>query len=166
MIIVSGKVTDAGRAYALIIPEISGECPESIKFGFLPDLAKALLSLKGWLMPGRDMPAWVDTKPKFATPDEIHAMCEALLDPRIDCWGCKIVSAETRIAHEYAYVCDLEDVEIYYDGIDTNDYGIREAVSRITDQSIRHAMLDCLVEYDRNLDAPGLVRQIHKQIDE
>jgi hypothetical protein len=151
MIGLSGKFSDAGRAYVLIIPEIPGERPADSKFGFLPTLAKYLLSIKG-----------LESK----NADEIHAMSEALLDPGIDPWGCKLVSAEHRIAYEYAWVSDIDDVAIYCDENFTDEYQIRSAVARITDRSVLHAMIDALVELDRDLDMPGFVKQVHKQIDE
>lgn len=164
MISLSGKTSDAGRAYALIKPEIPGEAPEHIVFGFLPVVAEDMLMWKGWRRPGSD--AAKIPGEKILTTDEIHAACEALLDPCIDPWGYRIVSAETVVANEFAYVCDLEDVQAYYEGDETDPLQICAAVAQVTDRSIIHAMLDMLVEFDKDLLFPGLLAQIHRQIDE
>lgn len=164
MISFSGKTSDAGRAYALIKPEIPGEAPEHIVFGFLPVVAEKMLMWKGWRRPGSESESIPGEK--ILTPDEIHAGCEALLDPCIDPWGYRIVSAERVIAKEFAFVCDIEDVRAYYDGDETDPLKICEAVSKTTDRSIIHAMLDMLCEFDKDLLFPGLLAQIHRQIDE
>lgn len=164
MISLSGKTSDSGRAYALLKPEIPGESPEHMVFGFLPTLAEKILAWKGWRRPGSD--AAKIPGEKILTPDELHAACQALLDPHIDTWGYRLVSAETVVAKGFAWLCDLDDVMTYYDGSETDELKIRAAVAQETDHSIIHCMLDMQVEFDKDLSFPGLVRRIHTQIDE
>lgn len=145
---------DDQRAYALIMPEIPGECPESVMFGFAQRLADRLLMWKGW-------------SPAQRTPDEINATLEALKDPTIDAWGCTLIEAQHRIVPEAAWVADLDALRPYYQGPVTDDeYAIREWIEHhTTDRRVKHALFDLLVEQDRDLDAPGLVDQIRQQMD-
>jgi hypothetical protein len=156
MIAFSGKhLLSCQRAYALIVPEMSGERPEYAKFGFAPRLADYLLGVHGWDKSRR-------------TDDEISAMVQALFDPMIDVWGCRLIEAQHRVVHDVAWVLDLADLHPYYDGPATDDeYVIREWIERhLRDLSIKHILLDALVQYDGDLDAPGLLAQIHRQLDE
>lgn len=141
-------------AYALISPAIDGERPESVNFGFANKLAELVLMWRGWEKERR-------------TQDEVNATVEALMTAEIDLWGYKLVRAETLVMQEAAWTLDFDDVKIYFDGQPTADeYAVRARVASINDNSIRHAMLDCLVAEDKDLDAPGLVASIHAQIDE
>lgn len=184
MIELSGKhlLTDQ-RAYALICPEILGERPETECFGFAPKLADFLLSMKGWLKDASpdeiegEISSMKRADPTFnadlqrervRTPDEIWATIQALLDPYIDAWGYRLVEAQHRVMRAAAWTLDISDLLPYYDGQATDDEDIIRdwCEHNIRDLGVRHILLDALVQHDRDLDAPGLLEQIHRQLDE
>ena len=162
MIRLSGKLTPGKRAYALVCPEIPGEAPERVIFGWAHDLARLVLGwkLSSWLP--KDSTVWSDEE-----RDEAAATIEAIQDPRIDAWGYKLAEAHHLVAQEAAWGLDLEDIQPFYEGPETQDeYQIREWCERfITDLSVRHTLLDGLVEVDKDL-SPALVAQIRAQMDE
>lgn len=189
MIVFSGKTSNIGHVYTLIKPGIEGETPEQIYFGYLPDLAEIMLLSQGWCRPGSDREAHGYIP---MTRDEVHAACEALLDPAIDCWGYKIVSGETMIARHYAYLADLDDVFSYYDGPqsdceqayaerepvrgengsvsyvvidDPMELRICESVAQTKDRLAIHAMIDELSQLDEDFQ-PDIVKRLHLQLDE
>lgn len=183
MITFSGKhlLTDP-RAYALVCP-VSEASGETECFGFAPKLAALLLSWKGWWqeMPvgqrEEEMENAQRADPTFdpdvqrqriCTQDEINATIQALLDPRIDVWGYRLVEAQHRVMRAAAFLLDLDDLLPYYEGPATEDeIEIREWIQwNVRDCGIKHILLDAMVEYDRDLGAPGLLDQIHQQIDE
>lgn len=183
MIRLSGKhlVTDQ-RAYALVCPATE-ESGETEHFGFAPKLADFLLSWHGWWreMPASEFDEEIESsrradktfdpdvqRQRIRTPDEIRACIHALLYPAIDVWGYRLVEAQHRVMRAAAYLLDLDDLVPYYEGPATNDeIDIREWVQwNVRDCGIKHVMLDAMVEYDRDLDAPGLLAQMHAQIDE
>lgn len=161
MIKLSGKMTHGRRAYALVCPEIPGEAPEHVEYGWAPELARMALGWKlGRWLP-RDTTTWTD-----AQRDEASAMIEAIRDPAIDAWGYRLVDAQHCVVRDAVWTLDLDDVTPYYDGPDTTDeYAIREWCERISDLSIKHVLVDLLADLDRKL-TPDLVAQIHAQIDE
>lgn len=138
------------KAYALIMPE-TFEAPELVHFGFAETLAEKLLFWKGM----------------ERTADEIQATIEALQNPAINLWGCKLVPAEWKIVSEAAYTLDLEELKPYYEGTSSDEYEIRAwcATNLGKDHTIIHLLLDMLVDEDRDLDEAGLVEAIHHQID-
>lgn len=183
MIRLSGKHLIAGqRAYALVCPA-TDESGETEHFGFAPKLADLLLLWKGWW---KDMPAELLEKEiesacradqtfdpdlqrqRIRTQGEITACIQALFDPRIDVWGYRLVEAQHRVMRAAAFLLDLDDLAPYYHGPVTDDeIEIREWIEwNVLDCGIKHLLLDLMVEYDRDLDAPGLLAQIHAQIDE
>ena len=184
MIILSSKhLAIYQRAYALICPEIPGECPGTECFGFAPKLADFLLGMKGWM---KDAPAdeieeeirsMERADPTFnaglqrgrvRTPDEIRTTIQALLDPHIDMWSYRLVEAQHRVMRAAAWTLDLADLLPYYRRAQTDDeIVIREwCEHNIRELGVKHILLDLLVQYDRDLDAPGLIEQIHRQLDE
>lgn len=175
MIKLSGKylMTDH-RAYALVFPETS-EGNETEKFGYAPKLADFLLSLRGWIKADADkehLAALTDADPsanlaRLRTDDEINATIQALLDPMIDVWGCKLVEAQHRVVRAAAWLLPLDELAPYYEGAATDEIEIREWIEwNVRDCGIKHVLLDAMIEYNRDLDAPGLLAQIHAQIDE
>lgn len=183
MIRLSGKHLLTGqRAYALVCPA-TDESGETEHFGFAPKLADLLLSWKGWWreMPAAELEEEIMAvlradktfdpdlqRQRIRTQDEIRACIQALLDPHIDVWGYSLVEAQHRVMRSAAFLLPLEDLLPYYEGAATKDeIEIREWVEcKVRDCGIKHVMLDAMVEYDRDLDAPGLLAQIHAQIDE
>jgi hypothetical protein len=183
MIRLSGKHFLADpRAYALICPA-SEESGESEVFGFAPKLADLLLSWKGWWndMPAEELEAEIEDaqradktlapdlqRKRIRTPDEINACIQALLDPRIDAWGYRLVEAQRRVTRAAALLLPLDDLIPHYEGPETDDeIEIREWIEwNVRDCWVKHVLLDAMIEYDRDLDAPGLLAQIHRQIDE
>lgn len=170
------------RAYALVCPA-SEESGESEVFGFAPKLADLLLLWKGWWkeMPADALEEKIESaqradktfdpelqRKRIRTPDEIDACIQALLDPSIDVWGYQLVEAQHRVMRAAAFLLDLDDLLPYYQGKKTDDeIEIREWIQwNVRDCGIKHILLDAMIEYDRDLDAPGLIAQIHIQIDE
>lgn len=154
MIFLDGRTTEQ-RAMVLRKPEIPGEAPEYYVFGWPERLADLLLQWQGWSKDQR-------------TPDEIAATLQALRDPAIDLAGYKLLDADRAIiAREAAWLLPMEDIIPYFPDISTDEYAIREWTARyVRDAGILHGLLDAMVEHDKDLDAPGLVAQIHRQIDE
>ena len=141
------------KAYALIKPA-SDEAPAYTFFGWPLDCAERFML---WAQP--QLPR---------TQDEIEAAFEVLRNPQIDKYGYKLVDAHTVVVREAAWACDLEDVQLYYEGPPTVDeYAIRQWVEVHTSNlGTKHALLELLAEVDRELDDPDLVRQIAAQLDE
>jgi len=183
MIRLSGKHLLTGqRAYALVCPA-TAESDETEHFGFAPQLADLLLSWQGWWreMPAAELDAELKAvqradktfdpdvqRQRIRTQDEINACIQALLDPAIDVWGYRLVEAQHRVMRAAAFLLDLDDLAPYYEGPDTDDeIEIRGWVQwNVRDCGIKHEMLESMVEYDRDLNVPGLLAQIHAQIDE
>lgn len=182
MIAFSGKhLLSNDRAYALICPA-SEEAGETEVFGFAPKLADLLLSWSGWWqeMPAGQLEEQLEhvrradhtfnrelQRQRIRTEDEINATIQALLDPAIEA-GYRLVEAQHRVMRAAAFLLPLDDLLPYYEGPKTEDeIEIREWMQwQIRDCGIKHRLLDAMVEYDRALDAAGLLAQIHHQIDE
>lgn len=159
----TGKLVEAQRAYALTIPEVPGEAPELTRFGWAHNLAREVYRRVTGFSPTRDTGLWSD-----AERDEIVATIEALLDPHIDVAGHRLREAQHVVVREAAWLLDLEDLRPYYAGPPTGDeYVIRAWVEEhVRDLGIKHALLDMMIEHDRDLGDRDLVAQIHRQLDE
>jgi hypothetical protein len=160
MIKLTGKLTNGRRVYALICHE-TDEPLEAAIFGWEPKLARLALGWKmsNWLP--LDSTKWTDEQ-----IDEASAMIEAIRDPAIDAWGYQLVDAHRCVVSEAAWTLRLDDLTRYYEGGSRDEYEIREWCARfICDLRVKHALLDMLVEFDRNL-TPEVVAQIHAQLDE
>ena len=123
---------------------------------------------------------------RVRTPDEIHACIQALLNPQIDLWGYRLVEAQERVMRAAAWLLDLGDLLPYFAGdpriARTLRAGMRgdrneafyEAESafrtwiewNVRDLGIQHILLDAMVAHDSDLNEPGLLAQIHRQLDE
>jgi hypothetical protein len=182
MIKFSGKhLLTSQRAYALVCPATQ-DGGETEHFGFAPKLADMLLSWKGWWkIPADELEDEIESarradktfdpklqRHRIRTNDEINACIQALLDPHVDVWGYRLVEAQHRVMRAAAFLLDLYDISKYYEGPATDDeIEIREWIRRnVRDCGIKHLMLDAMIEYNRELDVPGLLAQIHAQIDE
>lgn len=202
MIRLSGKhLLVTPRAFALICPETS-ERPENEVFGFADSLADQLLSWKGWMKQYQSVDEFekelfaikqadptFDTdlqRKRIRTQDEITACVQALLDPKIDVWGYRLVEAQHRVVRAAAWLLETETLLPYFEGdsaiarqIRTKRPGVMDEAFYDAEQAfrswfehhplelgIRHILLDAMVEYDRDLDAPNLLDQIHRQMDE
>lgn len=149
-----GKYVEGRKAYVLRKPAIPGETEALYIFGWPETLADRLLM-------------WLGKEKDERTPDELAATLEALTDPAIDVSGYRLLVADRAlVAQEAAGLLDLEDLDIQYPGKSDDEYQIREYCARIRDAGILHDWLDAMTTYDKDLDAPGLVEQIHRQIDE
>jgi len=98
----------------------------------------------------------------------INATIQALFDPHINLWGFRLVEAQHLVVKEAAWLLDLDELTLYYEGPSTDDeYQIREWIEHnVRELGIKHLFLDAMVEYDKDLHYPDLLNQIYAQLDE
>lgn len=163
-----GTAPTGQRAYALVIPAEFSAMQAGETFGFALKLADVALEMQGWRKPDPDDINNVAGRRRIRTREKIAETVQTLLDPRRSRREPHLVEAQHRIVRAAAWTLDLEALLPYYGGTVTdNELKIREWIEhRVREPGIQHLWLDELVEYDRDLSAPGLLAQIHKQIDE
>ena len=123
---------------------------------------------------------------RVRTPDEIQACIQALLNPQIDLWGYRLVEAQERVMRAAAWLLDLDDLLPYFAGdpriartlqagmVGDRDEAFYEAEQKfrtwiawhVRDLGIQHILLDAMAAHDSDLKEPGLLAQIHRQLDE
>lgn len=160
-----------GRAYALITPA-TAEYPSRVKFGFAPDLSRFMVSSEAG-----------DGK---ITEEQINEGIESLFDPMVNAVGIKMQDANLHVVSEAAWTLELDDLYQWYQAYSsdpmayikkpqTQDAGyeqwekfettVRTWAASFSNLAVAHEMLDMMIEFDRDLTAPGLVDQIHRQLD-